>query len=331
MECFRAKTKLLIRAVGFACLGAATAASAAEGLPTPAGSEHAATAAPLFGIFAGGANPKGLVNFEQWAGRKADFIVDFDSMVGYTTSDNIIGSAGWTLGTWRSQKPHELNVLYSVPLSTQQDRSLAHVAAGQYDAQYKKLATMLANAFPEAIVRIGWEFNGDWYPWAAKGHSDDYVSAFRRVAAIFKAASPGFRINWCPAEGYQQFPAEQAYPGDDVVDQIGLDVYDADWTGTNQDPVARWKKLVNEDHGLSWHMRFAGKHHKPMAYPEWATGGHRTGDNPYFIEQMKNWMDAHDVALQAYWDSDSAYTGRLSAGKKPNAAAMYVRVFGGGT
>ena len=283
---------------------------------------------PLFGVFTGGANPKGLASFEHWAGRQADFVVDFDSMIGYTTSDNIVGSAGWTLGTWRSQASHKVNVLYSIPLSTQQDRSLSAVASGRYDAQYRKLASKLADSFPQAIVRIGWEFNGDWYPWAAKGRTADYVAAFRHVAGLFKAASPAFRIDWCPTSGYQQFPAEQSYPGDDVVDEIGMDVYDADWTGKNQDPVARWKKLVGEDHGLEWHARFSAKHGKPMSYPEWASGGVRTGDNPYFIQQMKQWFDSHNVALQAYWDSDSAYTGRLSAGKKPNAAAMYIQVFG---
>lgn len=39
--------------------------------------------------------------------------------------------------------------------------SLADVTGGKQDAHYAQLAaTLVANGFPDAYVRLGWEFNG---------------------------------------------------------------------------------------------------------------------------------------------------------------------------
>jgi hypothetical protein len=278
------------------------------------------------GVFSGGFNPAAADAFEAWVGRRSDYNVDFFSQTGFTGKDNIVDSANWLVSVWKKANRPDRNMLFSVPLATNQDRSLAHVAAGSYDEQYKKVAAAVARAYPKAIIRIGWEFNGDWYPWAAKGRTEDYIAAFRRVASIFKDASNQFTIDWCANLGPGQFPAEQAYPGDDVVDVIGVDAYDANWLKI-ADPVARWPKFRDQDHGLIWHAQFAAAHQKPMSYPEWASGK-EAGDNPYFIQQMYLWITTNNVAYTSYWNSNSSFKGQLSNGQYPLAAAMYLQTFG---
>lgn len=277
------------------------------------------------GVFSGGFSPAKAEAFETWAGRRSAYNVEFLSQVGFTGKDSISDSAQWVVGVWLKAQRPDRNMMFSVPLATNQDKSLANVAAGTYDKTYEDAARAISKGYPKAIVRPGWEFNGDWYPWAAKGRTADYIGAFRRVTAIFRAASPTFIVDWCPNLGPNQFPAEQAYPGDDVVDVIGLDGYDNNWLKID-DPVARWPKYRDQDHGLAWHAKFAAEHGKPMSYPEWATGKD-AGDNPHFIERMYHWITTHDVAYASYWDSNAAFKGQLSNNQYPNASAMYLKTF----
>jgi beta-mannanase len=123
--------------------------------------------------------------------------------------------------------------------------------------------------------------------------------------------------------------AEEAYPGDDYVDIIGIDVYDqTKWTNF-KDPVERWDKLtLNGPYGLAWHRDFAKAHNKPMSYPEWGVGGNDSGDNPYFIQRMHDWFVANNIVYESYWQSNSAYPGKLSADQYPLSAAKYKELFG---
>ena len=81
-------------------------------------------------------------------------------------------------------------------------------------------------------------------------------------------------------------PADLAYPGDDVVDYIGLDVYDFKQEGSVEE---RWTTFyLKAPFGLEWHRDFAVKHGKLMSYPEWGVGN--SGDNPFFIQRMHDWL-----------------------------------------
>jgi beta-mannanase len=188
------------------------------------------------------------------------------------------------------------------------------------------LARGIAKAYPKAVIRIGWEFNADWYSWSAKGRAQEYIDAFRHVAGIFKAASRDFTIDWCPVQGFSaKMAADLAYPGDDVVDVIGMDLYnDYRWGDFKDDPAKRWNWLRTYDHGLEWQVQFAAAHHKPMSLPEWGVNR----DDPNFIEHMHDWITQHDYAYAAYWDSNSAFAGMLSRDQYPNAGATYKRLFG---
>lgn len=120
------------------------------------------------------------------------------------------------------------------------------------------------------IVRFAHEMNGSWYPWGQQ--PNDYVTAFRRVAAAVHAGAPGSAMMWAPNYGggypftggrHATAPgtadgavldtdgdgaltaADDAYapywPGDDAVDWVGMSLYhwgDVHPWGENEVPEA---------------------------------------------------------------------------------------------
>ena len=76
--------------------------------------------------------------------------------------------------------------------------TLSACASGQYDDEQRNVAKRLAaNGVGDAEIRLGWEANGDWFPWKAAGVSaDQWKTCFTKVAKAMKAAAPNLRICW---------------------------------------------------------------------------------------------------------------------------------------
>jgi hypothetical protein len=230
----------------------------------------------------------------------------------------------WVPGIWNKLNPAR-NVVWSVPLAIK-GTPLADVADGLHDAEFEAAARAISEAQPKAIIRLGWEMNLADSAWAAKGQEADYIRAFRRVVGIFRRYSNDFRYDWCPGWGPQDSPADLAYPGDDVVDYIGLDVYDFKHEGSVEE---RWNTFyLKAPFGLEWHRDFAARHGKLMSYPEWGVGNF--GDNPYFIQQMHDWFmrNQRSIAYAAYFDVDGLWPTQIDNGKFPESQKLFRKLFG---
>lgn len=71
------------------------------------------------------------------------------------------------------------------------------------------------------LVRYAHEFNGTWYPWAG-----DPATLKRQWVQIAGALRDGMQLVWCPNVDYPgAHPLEDYYPGDEVVDIVGMDGY----------------------------------------------------------------------------------------------------------
>ncbi len=101
------------------------------------------------------------------------------------------------------------------------------------------------------FIRWAHEMNGSWYPWAEWNDKNqnmqrdpgedtgftaaDYRAAYRNVAALFRQYAPNAALVWCPNSGLLGGARRDVfgpfYPGDDVVDWVGLDVYERGWSG----------------------------------------------------------------------------------------------------
>ena len=314
-------------------LGAALAAALAIGGMAAAPSARAADLGVYKG--AGPTGATGVPKFESWLGRKVPRALDFFSM--YTWTD-LLSTAIWSAKAWSPANGKTWKMTFAIPMLPNDGVStLAKGATGQYNATFGQIAdALIRNGHADAILRIGWEFNGGWYPWYAGKCTSCYAQYFQQIVTTMRAR-PGaaFKFDWNPALGYLGFPAEKAYPGDAYVDIIGQDVYCNWWRDADKDPKTRWSTMMNQPYGLLWHKKFAAAHGKPMSFPEWATGtrpdGHGCGDDPYFIEQMYAWISSNDVAYHNYWNYPAPdYNGQLSKGRYPNAGAAFLKLFGRG-
>ncbi len=344
-------------------------------LPSPAATEPSAAAEPALGTYHWPNGSKGVDAFAAWLGRPAVWGLDF---VGGESWDNV-GWPTWWLehwSTWAHAKPGRRLVL-SIPIlagpaegtgPTQGSKgvgasvSLEEGAKGAYNEYFKDLAENLVRYhLDDAIIRPAWEFNGGWYAWRAKGKTEAFAKYWRQIVTTMRgvAGAKGLKFCWNPTLGDQDFPADQAWPGDDLVDYVGVDVYDETWNADTYPWPAdasaaeierRQEKVWSEwimysPRGLKFWSEFAAKHGKPLAFPEWglvaSSNGHGGLDDPYFVQQMHAFINdpANHVAFHCYFDINSddhrhqVSPGIPDSGKKegtefPKAAAKFKALFG---
>jgi hypothetical protein len=285
------------------------------------GAAMPAKLAGAFVLWGSEGREKTLQHWEQWLKRPRSSVLGLDFYAKDTWDDYV--QLSWVPGVWARLNP-ERNVVWSVPL-TVKGTPLSEVAQGDHDGAFEVAAQAIARAQPKAIIRLGWEMNISNMAWFAGGHEADYIAAFRRVVGIFRQASADFRYDWCPGWGNQDAAADKIYPGDDVVDIIGLDVYDFKYDGS---PEERWARFyLDEPFGLKWHREFAETHGKPVSYPEWGVG--QFGDNPLFVEKMRDWFVANEsrIAYAAYFDVDGAWPTQIDNDQFPQSQARFRALF----
>lgn len=143
-----------------------------------------------------------------------------------------------------------------------------------------------------------------------------------------------FTFDWNPALGWNSVRAEEAWPGDDYVDVVGIDVYDWVYGEGALSPEDRWDRLLTMEYGLDWFASFAAEHGKPLSVPEWglasanSNGGGGGGDDPLFVRNLAAWMSEHRVVYEAYFDVDLPGGERHALTAFPTAATAYRELFG---
>ncbi|CAN7290954.1 glycosyl hydrolase [Phenylobacterium sp. LjRoot225] len=245
------------------------------------------------------------------------------------------GRANWTdyqtsidysLRLWANEG-HDLT--WTIPMFAN-GATLTAAATGAYDSYYveaaKKLVAGLSGTDP-IYIRTGEEFNGSWFPWAAKGNEAAFVSTFRHFVDAFRSVSDRFQFEWNVAVGDNGMDPTTAYPGDDYVDIIGMDFYyNSTWDGANPDPLAAFNNMVTRKWGLQWLEDFAAAHGKPTAYAEWGVVGDKMGA---YIEKAAEWFNSHDPLYNNYWNSNASTKAMLSNEQYASTAVSYREAFAG--
>jgi hypothetical protein len=316
------------RQVAGAALVVLLAATGCTGA-TRFGAESSAVAATRgMGVFRqGGTTPATVAEWERWVGRRLTHVSSYLESSSFSA---MIEHAGWKAKQFQGSGK---TLVAGVPLAGGGLGSLASGAAGAHDAQWRQLAaTLVANGQPNAILRLGFEFNGDWFPWSARSNPGQFASYFRRIVSAMRSVpgAGGLQFDWNPGNGPAWVP-EAAYPGDAYVDIIGMDIYDRSYGPRLANSEVRWNDFMDRPYGLRWHRDFAGAHGKPMSFPEWGvTSADKhvagaTADNASFVNHLADWIGANDVAYQSYFDVDKPGDGlhRLMTGRFPAAAAAY--------
>lgn len=236
-----------------------------------------------------------------------------------------------TTQAWINQNPGNFENMSVALLPSSDSENFSVITSGAHDADWQTLGTNIHNLGigGSVIIRLGWEFNGNWYPWSANANGGTpaaYAAAFHRAATQIRSKEPLVKFCWCANLG-GGWDWTTAYPGDDVVDYIAVDCYDF------YNPNG-WSDLLNSTPGLTQVRTFAQAHGKPEAYPEWgldmSTNGH--GDDTSFIQNMYNWFTASgsNVNYQAFWDCYCDTKGEIQGGSVncPNSATLYHSLFG---
>ena len=242
-------------------------------------------------------------------------------------------SADW--GRWLRADPGARRVVLSqemVPDNVPANwRELG--AAGAYDRYARQLAAnLVADGMGNAVIRLGHEMNGTWYHDSLGNNPAQYRDWTAYWARIVRAmrSVPGahFLFDWNVNAGYRNIPLGSYYPGDSVVDVIGIDIYDAGMPGNPRDPAVRWARLKREPGGLTEIMAFARKHGKPLSFPEWgvvnaANGG--LGDDPAYVTGIATTIKDNNVVYQAYFDR--AVGGVMVLQNAPQSLRLWVKYF----
>lgn len=278
-----------------------------------------------------------LPRLRSFLGRQEDGVVEFDDYRGDWARAQ--GALRYGLQCWRDASVK--NIAISLPMVVDAGGALDDDQSAQFAAFGRSLVRY---GYSSAYVRVGWEFNGDWYRWSASpaygapdpGRPAAWIAAFRRDALAVRSTCPRCRIVWNPALYRQKIAPDRAYPGDDVVDVIGVDAYNVPRFPTPS-PAANWAQTYGpiSDWGVADFVRFAARHGKPLAYPEWGTPADKSGKSPdedgYFISHMAQLMTRTPTAFQGWWDFNGGQVeSNISAGRAPAAELAFLQAFGTG-
>lgn len=303
--------------------GTASTSPTASASPTPApdprttACDHG-SADPRVGVFRE-TNRKRIATYQKWLGCRVDYVVDFSSRDNWFN----ISNPGYLLDEWEGMDRRL--VLSVAMLPKQTEASFVEGARGDYDEHYRELAERLVNrGMHDTVLRIGWEFNlvnSVWYT----EDVESFRAYFRNIVQAMRSV-PGQEFEFTWNLGRSGVDAVPYYPGDDVVDHIGVDLYDATgMAGTYPYPaqcdnscrLSRQTKAWNDGiyggtRGLRFWAEFARSRNKPLALPEWGlwdrpdgTGG---AANEFFIRKMHQFISdpANNVAYHAYFEFDGA-------------------------
>jgi hypothetical protein len=258
--------------------------------------------------------------------------------------DGANGSLGWLISAWRDSG---YTLSLGVPMIPTDaagvaEGSLPVGATGAYDGYFATLArTLVAGGEASAYLRLGWEFNGSWYPWKAlTPHAEaEYAEYFRQIVTTMRAV-PGadFRFVWNPqATAFTEpdYSVRAAYPGDAYVNDIGIDFYDE--SAGHATSATAWADLSLP--ALSAASSFARAERKPIVVCEWGVAleadGRGPGDDPLYVANMIAWMKdpANHVRYESYFDYDSIPEGggidaKITSGQFPASLSTFIQHLG---
>lgn len=257
--------------------------------------------------------------FQEWRGRPLDNISVFLAREAW---ENMLNT--W----WKDAIPDtfdpatdDLNI--ALPLWTEDDDLGA-------DWQWRRLGAQIADTDPDAIVRLGWEFNCCF---SKHEDSDFWKRQYIRAAGLMLEAAPDLHLSWVPNEGRMEIrDPENYYPGDEWVDSIGIDAYDWNPPYTPE----TWPKRRDSEYSWNWWYDFAQERGKPFALGEWGLIGGEEGsggDNAYFLEAVYGWLrQKHEenpgsIRYATYFNfKGDSVGGRLwPTDLNPKGAAEYLR------
>ena len=276
------------------------------------------------GVYLPAISPAAADAFGTWRGSPVDAVTLWSNRA---TWNDVVNPA-FLYRQWQGKSK---TLVFGVPMLPEKVSgvSLQACANGSYNSQWRQFGTNIASyGLGNSIIRLGWEFNGNWYPWSATNPST-WAACWRQAVTSAKATAPGLQWDWNVNRGVSGGLADptQAYPGDAYVTTIGVDSYDM-WPAATT--AAGWNTQLNGKQGLNYWLSFAKAHGKKFSVPEWGnvtTGGSNGGDDPAYVNYMRGFFQANaaSIAWEANFQGFTNGVGTIygTGTIVPKAAAAY--------
>jgi hypothetical protein len=274
--------------------------------------------------------PAGGVAFASWRRRRLDVVDDFPARA---TWDDVANPT-WLYQRWKG-RPYTMAFGVAMIPENVPGVSLNACSKGNYNAYWRKFGSVIQSyGLGHSIIRLGWEFNGDWYVWKAAKPAT-WAECWRQIVTSARSTAPGLQWDWNVNRGVGTgLPnPKRAYPGNAYVNMIGVDSYDWWPPATTK---AGWRSQLYGPQGLKYWLTFAEAHGKPLSVPEWGnvtssstagSGAQVGGDDPRYVRTMEAFFKAHaaQISFECNFQGGPTSTGgSYGAGTAvPNASAAY--------
>jgi hypothetical protein len=284
------------------------------------------------GVYVPGWSDTNYNAFGTWRDKPVDVAVAWPAR---TTWEDFTSSNA--LYTALRDKPFTA-VLGIPPIPEGAGATMPNCANGSYNSRWTTFGTTLKDlGLGASIIRLGWEFNGNWYAWGGTNNGSSpatFAACYKQIVTTVRAVAPGLKFDWNvnrgPSSGFgSEADVLAAYPGDDYVDIIGVDSY-SHW--------GDWNTQLSANQGLQYWLDFAVKHGKKLSVPEWGMLPHSDGnggDHPADVQHMWDFFNANaaNIAYEGYFndwdtfDSNVYPTSGANASVVPQSAAKYLSLY----
>lgn len=199
-------------------------------------------------------SPEALDGYEQAAGRSVAYVYFDDEWL--TSRAFPAQTAGWI-------RAHGSVPFIRLMLRTKKGQlvvdpvfTLDRINAGEFDSDLAAWADQARAFGTPLLVEYGTEVNGDWNPWSAPYNGGievapaKFKAAYRRIVGVMRGRG-ATNITWALHYNGQNFPGDDPrnvpsayYPGDDVVDWVGISVYGSE--RSNDHRCNSFRSLVDD-------------------------------------------------------------------------------------
>jgi len=294
------------------------------------------------GFWTGGTKSTARMNHAStWRGAPMDFAISYCAHGTWAQ----MADSGWPWGIFDGFAG---KVVMGVPLLPNDRRGQwGDILSGSRDEIFRGIArNAVERGRGNNVCRIGWEANGNWYPWGVSvGTAEQYKQAFRRVVNLMRGVAPNMKFVYDQAAaseltGRTENAANRTQeitlldPGTDYYDFVGVDHYD--FYGVKAKTEAEWQRALRPPNraGIQDYADYARAKGKGLMVPEWGVHGTQGyGDNPFFMEKMWQWFLAHSDILvgEAYFNEWDPYIRNAIWDldpQNPQSAIVYLRHWG---
>ena len=192
---------------------------------------------------------------------------------------------------------------------------------------------------PNVVLRIDWEFNGNWYPWSAHNANHLKQALIHCITNFRTGGLTQCKFDLCSNLGTHTNGIDAVFPGSQYIDIVATDHYDmlppaynmTGWNAqqNNYDGSLLYVSNFARQHGIMWALDEGGNVSKSSNN---ASGHDEGGDNVYYWQRVWEFVNqnAYNCHHHVTYDHPGAPADlRHDFASNPNSWAYYRTTWGG--